>query len=428
MYDVIIVGGGFAGVTAARECAVRGREVLLLEGRERLGGRTWSSEWAGTSIELGGAWVHWHQPHAFSELTRAGLTVALGHDAERAAWYVGDERRVGTIAERDEIARRGWDRFVDGVATALPLPHDPLHALDQLVRFDRLTIAERIAELELGEDEREVLSAELESLAHAPLQDAGAVSVLRWHALSGNSLELTQQTGGRVTIVGGTGALLEAIAGAAPFELRLRAPVAAVTRHEDRVEVATRDGREHAARAVVVAVPLNALGAIGFTPELSEDKRAAIELGQASRGIKLMIHARGEPVMQNAIRAGHPFGYLDSEQLFDDGTQLLIGFGPDSERCDASSLPGVQRRLDEILPGYQALAATAHDWLTDEFSRGTWAIHRPGWYEHHHAAMQRPEGHVVLAGSDLANGWAGFIDGAIETGLRAGRLAAALSG
>ena len=65
------------------------------------------------------------------------------------------------------------------------------------------------------------------------------------------------------------------------------------------------------------------------------------------------------------------------------------------------------------------LAATAHDWLADEFSLGTWAIHRPGWYTHHHAAMARPEGRVLLAGSDLANGWAGFIDGAIETGITA---------
>ena len=39
-------------------------------------------------------------------------------------------------------------------------------------------------------------------------------------------------------------------------------------------------------------------------------------------------------------------------------------------------------RWTTILPGYEALEATAHDWLADEFSRGTWAIHRPGWYEH----------------------------------------------
>jgi monoamine oxidase len=85
----------------------------------------------------------------------------------------------------------------------------------------------------------------------------------------------------------------------------------------------------------------------------------------------------------------------------------------------------MQASLDQTLPGYEVLDATAHDWLADEFSRGTWAIHRPGWYEHHHAAMRRPEGNVILAGSDLANGWAGFIDGAIESGLRAGAWATA---
>ena len=177
-----------------------------------------------------------------------------------------------------------------------------------------------------------------------------------------------------------------------------------------------------------MAVPLNALGAIDFSPPLSEPKRQAIALGQASRGIKLFIRARGEPRRQNAIRPGHPFGYLDTELLLADGTQLMIGFGVDAERCDATDLPQLQRELEAILPGYEALGATAHDWLADEFSRGTWAIHRPGWYEHHHAAMQAPEGRVMLAGSDLADGWAGFIDGAIESGLRAGAYAARVSG
>jgi pseudooxynicotine oxidase len=427
VYDVAVIGGGFAGVTAAREAALRGRSVLLLEARDRLGGRTWSAEWGPAPIEYGGAWVHWHQPHTWSELSRAGLAVTLGDDAEVAGWYVDGERREGTMSERDEIARRGWDAFVDGVQTALPMPHDPLFALAQLSRFDRLTISERLAELELSEEEREVLAAELESLAHAPLDDAGAVSVLRWHALSGYSLALTQFTGGRVTIDRGTGALLSSIAGAAPFERRLGADAVAVTQRDGRVDIETADGDGCAARAVVVAVPVNALGAIEFDRPLSEPKQAAIALGQASRGIKIFIHASGDPVWHNTIRPGHPFGYLDTEAIFDDGTQLLIGFGIDAERCDAGDLRAVQGQLDEILPGYRVLAATAHDWLADRFSGGTWAIHRPGWYEHHHAAMQSPEGRVVLAGSDIANGWSGFIDGAIESGLRAGKVAAQIS-
>ncbi len=426
MPDVIVIGGGFAGVTAAREAALQGCSVLLLEARDRLGGRTWRGPWDGASIEYGGQWVHWHQPHTWSEITRAGLRVELSEDPLNAAWYVGEDRRVGGIEERDAIARRGWDRFIDGVREALPMPHDPLYAIDELVRFDRLTIDERLEQLELSDEEHAVLAAELESLAHAPIDQAGAVSVLRWHALSGYSLALTQFTGGRVTLERGTRALLDAIAGGAPVEHRLETPVAAVRRDGDRVEVQTRSGELASAKAVVVAVPLNVLGAIEFSPPLSEGKRAAAALGQASRGIKIFIRARGEPVFHNSIRAGHPFGYLDSDTLLEDGTQMMIGFGPDAESCDAGDLTAVQRGLDAIIPGYEAVLATAHDWLADEFSRGTWAIHRPGWYEHHHAAMQEPEGRVLLAGSDIANGWAGFIDGAIETGLRAGRAAAAL--
>ena len=426
MYDVIVIGGGFAGVTAAREAALRRKQVLLLEARDRLGGRTWTADWHGSPLEYGGAWVHWHQPHTWSELTRAGLEVSVSDHAQVAGWYVGDERRSGTVEQRDAIARRGWDRFVDGVREALPAPHDPTLAIGALARFDRQTIAERLQELTLSDEERAVLTAEVESLAHAPLDQAGAVSVLRWHALSGYSLELTQFTGGRVTIVGGTRALLDAIASAAPFERRLETAVAAVSQQGDRVEVETRAGSTFAARAVVTAVPLNALHAIEFTPALPEEKQRAIALGQASRGIKIFIRARGERLLQNSIRPGHPFGYLDTDWVNGDGSQQLIGFGIDAERCDATDLPAVQRQLEAILPGYEVLDATAHDWLADEMSRGTWAIHRPGWYEHHHAAMQRPEGRLVFAGSDIANGWAGFIDGAIESGLRAGARAAAL--
>ena len=212
------------------------------------------------------------------------------------------------------------------------------------------------------------------------------------------------------------------------MDVRLATPVAAVRQSDAGVEVETRAGGVHRAAAVVVAVPLNALGAIEFTPQLSERKRQGIALGQASRGIKIFIRARGTEVTQNSIQPRHPFGYLATEDVLEDGTQMLIGFGRDASESDATDIARVQRDMDAIMPGFEVVDVTAHDWLADEFANGTWAIHRPGWYTTYHREMQRPEGRVVLAGSDFANGWSGFIDGAIESGLRTGKHAAKIAG
>src|SRR5205823_4165334 len=95
------------------------------------------------------------------------------------------------------------------------------------------------------------------------------------------------------------------------------------------------------AAVAIVAVPLNVLGTIEFEPALSEAKQEAIELGQGSRGIKIFLRARGAGLRENAIRPGHPFGYLDTEVLFDDGTQLQIGCGPPQ---GASSSPAPTSR------------------------------------------------------------------------------------
>jgi monoamine oxidase len=115
-----------------------------------------------------------------------------------------------------------------------------------------------------------------------------------------------------------------------------------------------------------------------------------------------------------------------TDRILADGSQLLIGFGRDAAVVDMDDHAALQRALDELFPGLEILAATTHDWLADEFARGTWAIHRPGWYTSHHAAMRGPEQGMVFAGSDLADGWSGFVDGAIESGLRAAHQVRAL--
>ena len=425
MLDAIVIGGGFAGVTAARELTLAGLDCTLIEARDRLGGRTWTRDWDGDTIELGGGWVHWHQPYAWSELKRAGQGIGESIAPELISWTVGGVRRTGTGAQRHAIARRAWNRFVEPAADALPRPHDPQFAIAALVPFDAQTIEQRMAELGLDEEEYDVLAAELEGVASGYINDAGAASVLRLHALSGSSLELAEDAGGRYTFGAFTKGLVEAMAAQAPFAQWLSTPVDSLGAVSDGVEVRTRTGDVLRARTCVLTVPLNVLPHVGIDG-LSTAKRDAIALGQASRGLKLWLRVRGESRPINSMAPGHPFGYLMADRLLPDGGQLLVGFGRDAAAFDIEDRAAMQKSLDELHPGLEIVDAIAHDWLADEFTRGTWAIHRPGWYAHHHAAMREPEGRIVFAGSDLADGWSGYVDGAIESGLRAATQVRAL--
>jgi phytoene dehydrogenase-like protein len=70
LYDVVVVGAGYCGLTAARNSALEGLNVLLLEGRDRIGGRSWSSNIQGYPFEMGGTWVHWGQSNTWREIVR----------------------------------------------------------------------------------------------------------------------------------------------------------------------------------------------------------------------------------------------------------------------------------------------------------------------------------------------------------------------
>jgi len=76
--DVVVVGAGFAGLITARELTRQGLNVVVLEARDRIGGRTWTDHRLGRDLEMGGTWLHWTQPHSWAEVTRYGLEVTRG--------------------------------------------------------------------------------------------------------------------------------------------------------------------------------------------------------------------------------------------------------------------------------------------------------------------------------------------------------------
>jgi monoamine oxidase len=425
MHDVIVIGAGFAGCCAAREVRRAGKTPLILEARDRIGGRTWTSDWDGRNYECGGNFFHWFQPHIWCEIEAANATPIAIPEIKRAFWTVDDELREGTWQEREAIGGRGWVLFNENSEELLSLPHSPLSPTNDIARFDQLTIKERMDELDLADDERAILIAELEGMASGMIDDAGALTGLRWHALGGHTLEGCQAATGLFMLVEGTLSVLQPILDAAACEVRLDTPIASITQNGNHVTVTTRAGEELTAGAVVVTVPLNVLGDISFDPPLSPAKQGAIALGQAGLGSKMMIRVKGPEGGVWGVHPDHPFSYVATLFELDNDEQIFVTFGRKGSETHWEDLAWVQRELDRIVPGYTVLETRMHDWEADEFSKGTWAIHRPGWYTHYHADMQLPEGRVILSNSDWADGWSGFVDGAVESGKRGGRWAAA---
>lgn len=111
-----------------------------------------------------------------------------------------------------------------------------------------------------------------------------------------------------------------------------------------------------------------------------------------------------------------------------DGDTIVVGFGPDATKIDASDAAAVQDQLTRLVPGVDVLDVATHDWVADPLAGETWPMHRTGFLGNHLDAMQSGHGNVFFAGSDIANGWGGFIDGAIESGMEAALAAASRPG
>ena len=427
-YDAVVIGGGFAGVTTARELSNAGHRVVLLEGRDRLGGRTWYKDEVlpGRSLELGGTWVHWLQPHVFAEITRYGMQLSESQAAiepERFVYLTGGARRDVRYADIWPTIHAALDKFFAEAKEALPLPYQPLSNED-IGRLDAQSVQDRIDALDVTEEERDILNAILSLCCSAKCSEGGLVTLLKWYALPGWDVELMFDAVVRYKLTTGTRGLIEAMAADSTAEIRFDAPVGSVAQDDEGVSVTTRDGEQFRAATAIVTVPLNTLGAIEFTPALSDVRAAAAGEGQAGHGLKVWVRVKGElPETLAAIAPDdRALNWMHTEYMLDDG-QILVGFGNDGAVLDVEDLEQVAPAVRELLGDVEVVECAGHNWRSDEFALGTWPVLRPNQLTRSLHGLQAPEGRVLFAGSETANGWNGFIDGAIESGLRAAREA-----
>lgn len=419
-YDTVVVGAGFAGLIVARELSRSGQRVAVLEARDRIGGRTWYGSRLGRELELGGTWVHWTQPHVWAELARYGIPLAPSPVPEQAYWWDGRQAMAGNPDELLELLDQPNELLTAAAREAFPQPFRPLESA-AFEPYDAIAVPDEIARLPLRDDERSLLTSFWTLNFNGRLEDAALSQALRWVALANGDWKVMFEACATYKIAGGTSALAEAICQDIKADFHLNADVQRIISDEAGASVQTASGDVLTADDVVLTVPLHALSRIALQPPLPQAVQHGVERGQLGLGTKVWFTVEGEvPPFVALGDADWPLNFFQSEYT-QDGKSYVIGFGPDAALIDAADSAAVQEILNRLVPDLHVLETSGHNWVEDPYAQETWPMHRVGYMTHTLPELQRPHGRVRFAGSDVANGWGGFIDGAIESGLTTAR-------
>ncbi|WP_262107349.1 NAD(P)/FAD-dependent oxidoreductase [Arthrobacter sp. Marseille-P9274] len=418
--DIVVIGAGLAGLITARELGNRGHQVVVLEARDRLGGRLWTDHRLGRKLEIGGNWLHWTQPHVWAEVTRYGLEVSRGPRSEETYWLAGDEVRRGNLDDFMGLIDPGMTRLLEDTMKWLPRPDAPL-TNENLAEADQYNLQEMLDKLELSEDERNANEAAWVGHFNAPLDQCAYVNALRWTAAASGHWHLMHEASAIYRIKDGNDTLPKAIAADTSADIRLNAQVTAVRHDSEGATVAYSNGREIQARKVVITLPQNILHKLDVQPALSEGKLAPSRERTASQGVKAWIRVKGpiKPFFAYSAQ-DKPLSVIRTE-FVSDTDAVLVGFGADSNRIDVTDRDQVQEAIKVWRDDLEVLEVAGHQWMADGYAEETWQIQRPGQLTKYHRDQQASEGNLHFASGDIANIWAGFFDGAIESGLRAAR-------
>ena len=414
-YDVIVIGGGFAGLIATRDLHEQGRRVLLLEARDRLGGRAHFQTFPGTdkAVELGGTWV---MPHYMTE---------IGREIERYNWQL-------TGSEVDSIEFL-W-QFGDDDKSAFPIAPGDRYALERALfqigldarRIDTrrprnqqdladldVSVADYLRRMDLPQRVFELIAAYARIGAGAAVEDWSALMALSLVAAYDNS-PYAWFASVTTRFRDGTAEPVATLSQAAE-DIKTGAVVTAVEQSASDVTVTLEDGSQYTAEAVVLAVPVPLWSTLSFSPPLSAAKQEAAAKSHAGRMGKVWVMI--EDMDQNISSFGPDTDLLLLQTEYRaDGKSLLVGFVSPPNELDVSDHDAVVRAVHQHIPGAKVVSSFAHDWSHDPFARGSWMVNPVGQLSCHGSDLRAPEGRLLFAGSDIATRWIGWIDGAVETG------------
>ena len=436
--DVVVVGAGFAGLTAARELTASGYDVVVLEGRDRVGGRSHTGAVAGLPVDLGGTFIGPTQD-AVAQLA-AELdceTTPTYHQGKNLINWRGRVRSyAGTVPNLSiggllNVGRVRW-QFAR-VARHVPIT-EPWTA-PRAAELDAQTLGQWLASVRASSTTRDLLAIMSRVTWGCEPDEVSMLHAARYVRAAGGLDRMLDVTDGaqQDRFPGGTQQIALKMADDLGERVRLESRVDRIEQDDTGVTVGYEGGTVAAAR-VIVAIPPQHGAAITFTPELPPEHQKLIECwpqGNLSKAYAVY----DTPFWRANGQSGEALS--DTGPVFitfdvsppctgdDPGPGVLLGF-VDAREFD--TWPAELRR-QRALAGFAALFGDAalspidyldHSWGNEAFAPGgpTAAV-PPGSWTSVGPWLRLPVGPIHWAGTETADEWTGFLDGAVRSGRRA---------
>ncbi len=455
--DVLVVGAGFAGLSAARSLSEAGLDVVVIEARHRVGGRTHTVERSGVTLDLGGQWIGPGQTHIVALADELGIdTYPQYDDGDHLVVRNGVVSRVASPAlafDRDELV--GYIELVGALeALADTVPTDAPWQAPDAAALDRQTLASWVDARNVPGAAAELFEVGVQAVFAATSADLSLLHVAHYVAAAGGWSALTDTTGGAQDrrVVGGLEPLAQRLADRLPRPVRLGCEMVGlawddggVTATVSRLVETGGDGSgagpvpgrttgQLRARAAIVAVPPTVAQRIAFDPPLPPSRDQLMANMPGGSVIKFHIvyptpFWRADGLSGQVIAPGSVVG-----ATFDgtapgheaDGPGVITGFFEAAHATAAGRQSQAERRNLVVAHLVQALGDGAAapldyvdlDWSAEPHTRGCYGAHLPpGAWTRWGPELRRNVGPIHWAGSECATRWVGYIDGAIESGL-----------